>query len=235
MIYKENIGSYRKRKGTVKWFIRDFDKLRLKYNGLDAAHVYASKWNCTYGNLVFMKPETNNLMKNIIKYFSHPYNVYTAVNDNNEILIEMPGAELMPKYYKCKTPEAFLSWQKHFLGKEPLTASLTDVRIYEGEECVHDGSTPAGMIANGTVTSETASENEPDFWDWCNHRDVLLGLTGNDFCEWEEQPNLSFTVDERLLEYARETGEAVGQIVMVNGRRCEVYITSVQSNQMDER
>ena len=186
LIYKEHFDSYRRQRGAVKRFIQDYDKLRKKHEGKHAGHVNASKWNNAFENLVFMDRTTDMEMSNYIKYFGDQYKVYTAVNERGEILIELQGAKCVPEFYKAKTPEAFLCWQNMIQGRYKLTEHLTHMTVVNEDGTISRTLTPRGMIAEGVVNGESSKGNEPEFWDWCDHRDALLSMPDEAFTECVE-------------------------------------------------
>ena len=191
-IYKLEFDKYIKMSGGVKRFIHNYYRLsREKYKGKEAAHINACKWNNCFNNLLFMDAtdgkNPNLEMSDYIKWFSSPYEVYTAVNNNGEILIEI-GADLLKngepieRYYKCPTPEDYADWQKVLLGKT-LTGKL-QVATYATKDGVQQELTPCGMIKAGEIDRETVKNNEPDLWRWLEHRDSLLSMDDNSFHVW---------------------------------------------------
>lgn len=191
-IYKEHFDGYRNRRGAVKRFIADYDKLRKRYttsdnpddpDNKDAGHINAVKWNNAFENILFMSHDTNNKMRDIIKLFDGEYRIYTAVNERKEILIEFQVDGCNSTYYKASTPEAFLGWQKLMLGKYGLTKHLTQKTIVGDNGSVCSALTPGGMVASGMVSGSTAKNNEVDFWEWCDHRDKLLDMPDEVFVQ----------------------------------------------------
>lgn len=183
LIYNLHFGQYKNMRGGVKRFINDYYKLSRKYKDHDAAHINSCKWNNCIGNLMFMektKESKPNLeMSDFIKWFLSPYNVSTAINDKNEILVEY----LYTYRFKCKTPRDYADWQKVFLGKE-LTGKL-QVITFASEDEEYQALTPSGMIEAGIANKDSVRNNEPNLFAWLNNRDRLLSMDDDSFTTWD--------------------------------------------------
>lgn len=206
LIYKLHFEDYKNKRGGVKRFIRDYKKLSDKYDGMDAAHVNACSWNNCFENLILMHHTINKDMGNYIKWFSAPYSVYTAVNDSGEILIEFTSIGLMQngrqimRYYKCATVEDYLDWQNVFLGRE-LTRKL-QVATYATTDGIKQALTPRGVVKSGEMNRKTAKGNEPNFWEWLEHRDKLLSLDSCTFYPWKAGADRTIHIQmpEKIVE-----------------------------------
>lgn len=205
LIYNLHFEQYRNTKGGVKRFIHDYYRLsREKYNGKDAAHINSCKWNNCFNSLLFMDSTDGNNpnleMRDYIKWFSYPYEVYTTTNNRGEILIAFTGLDLLKNgepitsYYKCSTPEDYADWQKVLLGKT-LTGKL-QVATFATKDGIQQELTPCGMIKAGEVDKGTVKNNEPDLWRWLEHRDKLLSMNDNDFFHYRKQK--SGTIDNTV-------------------------------------
>lgn len=193
-VYKYHFGRYKNRKGSVKQFIRDFKKLNDNIpDGYEASHVNSCKTIGCMDNLMFMNWKTNNRLDNHIKFIDGSYKVFTAVNDKDEILIEYIAPDFSEngtikfRYFKCPTPEDFLSWQNTLLGKEPLTEHLSQITFRSRTGQLWQTLSPCGMRLTGLVNDDTASVNEPDFWEWVEHKNALLRMQDSAFTVWNAE------------------------------------------------
>lgn len=193
LIYNLHFEQYKKMSGGVKRFIRDYYYLsREKHRGKEAAHINACKWNNCINNLMFMdRTEENNPnteMRDYIKWFSAPYEVYTTADDSGGVLIEYTGIGLLQggnpvkRFYRCATPEDYADWQKVFLGK--LLTEKLQVATFATKDGIEQALTPSGMIKAGAVNKETVRKNGPDLWSWLEHRDKLLSMDDSAFYQW---------------------------------------------------
>lgn len=182
LLYQMFFSRYKNRTGGVKRFIHDYGDLRKPYSdNMDAAHINAVKWNQCKGNLLMMDEELNRAMSDNIKLFIGKYQVFTAVNERGEILIELIN-DGRTSYYKCATPERFLAWQNLFLGKS-WGGKLQKVNYYTDDGPAYE-LTPGGMKKAGQISKEAKNENEPDIWEWLEHRDKLLSMDDSAFFEY---------------------------------------------------
>ena len=184
LIYNLHFGQYKNMSGGVKRFIHDYYKLsRIKYKGTDAAHINACKWNNCIRNLMFMEKKKehkpNSDMSDYIKWFMGQYRAYTTINDNNEILIEIPDRG----YFKCATPDDYADWQKVYLGRA-VTAKL-QVATYITKDGARQELTPSGMVKAGIANKDSVRDNEPEIWEWLEHSDKLCAMDGKIFAPWK--------------------------------------------------
>ena len=129
--------------------------------------------------------KNKTIMSNWIKLFSAPYKVFTAVNQNNDTLIEFSHGNRVTKYFRCESPDDYLDWQRIMLGKA-LTEKL-QLATYITTDGVQQVLTPRGMLAVGAVDRETVAKNEPDLLIWQEHRDKLLSMEQEDFTLWKKK------------------------------------------------
>lgn len=182
LLYKLHFSEYKWKSRAVMRFMRDYQKISKRHDGQEAGHINACSWNNCFDNLVFMDRKTNNSMKDYIKWFSGRYRAYTAANSGGEILVELSNVG----FFRCRTPEDYHDWQFVFLGKR-LTGKLQEL-TYKEADGIHQELTPRGMIKAGAVNKETAKTNEPDIWDWMEHRDKLLVMDASNadaFFDWK--------------------------------------------------
>lgn len=205
LIYNLHFEQYKNMSGGVKRFIRNYHCLsREKYRGKEAAHINACKWNNCINNLMFMdsteENNPNSEMRDYIKWFSTPYEVYTTTDDSGGVLIEYTGIGLLrggnpaKRFYRCTTPEDYTDWQKVFLGK--LLTEKLQVATFATKDGIEQALTPGGMIKAGAANKETAKDNEPDFWVWVEHRDKLLSMDDSAFFPYRKQT--SGTIDDAV-------------------------------------
>ena len=183
LIFYHHFEKFKNMTGSVKRFIHSYRRLSDQYGNVDAAHINAVKWNNCRGNLAFMVHETNDRMRNFIKFFTGSHGVFTTVNEQDEILIEFTNGGSDPRYFRCKTPEDYLDWQKIFLGKA-LTHKLQRKREIAGSE-IREKLTPCGMIKTGKISKDVIKENEPNLWIWLDHRDRMLSMDYSDFFPYQ--------------------------------------------------
>lgn len=185
LIYRTHFERYKKMSGAVKRFIHEYKMLSDKYCDMHGAHINSCKWNNCISNLMFMDAGLNQGMHNWIKLFSEPYRVFTSVNKDGEILIELSSGMNVTKYYLCESPEDYLDWQRVFLGKA-LTEKL-QLAICSTPDGMRQMLTPCGMLAAGEVNREITEKNEPDIWTWLEHRDILLSMSREHFTVWKKK------------------------------------------------
>ena len=185
-LYYECFDKYRNRSGSIKRFLRDYPKLSKKHKDEDVAHVNACKWNSTKYNLMLMSDKTNAAMTDNIKLFGGSHAAHTTANEQKEILIEYAG-----RYFKCKTPEDYLDWQRVFLGKA-LTGKLQQLSVN-----TTDGMKQSLTMA-GKMKTHTAAKHEPDFNVWLEHRNKMLSLPDNAFLIYDREAVRTLTGSMQL-------------------------------------
>ncbi len=164
MIYKEHFDKYRKRRGAITRFLKDYLKLAELHQDMEVGHVNACKQNGTWENLIWMARSTNHKMRDYARYFTGRHAAFTAVKDG-AILIEYAG-----KYFRCNTPEDYLSWQNTYLGRDQMTQNLKISSNWHQIPTLADG-----------VKDKTVSKGELQFLEWLEHRDELLLLPDEAF------------------------------------------------------
>lgn len=189
-IFYTRFSSYKNMKGGVARFIHDFPKLDAELGNAEVAHVNSITWLNLRSNLMKMSSKTNGALKDYTRDFFASYKVYTAVNNQEEILIEYrrpminTGDYLSPMeyvtYHKCKTAEDFFHWIIFTSMRVKQLKAQTEVFAVNADGA-YGVSTQAGIRANNTDKIKFS----PTIEDYLRHAGKLLSM--DDDCFHEEK------------------------------------------------
>lgn len=181
-IYNQAFNRYRKRHGAVKLFIKNFAKLNDEIGfDYDVAHINSCSWINCRENIMVMTTDTNGKMNDLVKSFSGGYTMYTALDGQNFILVELCMPDGTSRYFQCKTPEVYCRWQELLL-RSPLTRNLQD------QYCITEEGIEGTFTPRGAKESPKRKNNTLDFWTWCDHRDKLLSIPREGFFDCDGLP-----------------------------------------------
>ncbi len=189
---------YQSQKDPIAAFLDDYERLSRAEKGKVAAHINSFKQENTFDNLLLMDEKTNGLMSNYIKWLPVGFEVYTAVDEDDRIRIELTTPFTKePVNLIFETPEAYCHFQRTILGKNDLGRNLQMVHCITRDEREGFILTLAGMVASKLVTSKTAKEKPFHFWKDRTYKRNLLALPEGAFFMWpysdSNPPRLSFS------------------------------------------
>ena len=182
-VFKYYFPMYQKRNGAVKLFVHDLNMILDKLKDKHAAHINGCEWLHTFDNLMFMKEtqesKPNTEMRDYIRWFGEGYDVFAAVNGNDEILLSINTPFRKEKTnIKFKTAQDYAEMQRLFQGR----IDGKEYRYIATANGIHK--TPFRMIEDKTVSRKTVDENRLCFWEWYDCRDKLFAEPDDSFIEW---------------------------------------------------
>lgn len=177
---------YQRRRGGIKQFIRDYQSItEANHMGQDASHVNTRKWNGDQSNLIWMNSKSNVSMTDIAGNFYMDYEFFPVAYENGIILAEFQTHDVK-HFYKYKSPEDYLDFQKVLMGKCKLTAELhANHFTKDGMEVIQ---TPRDTHKNLGSPKRQCDDALSQYWAWCKRRDRIVSMYESSmemFKEWK--------------------------------------------------